>query len=123
VGQRRAEIGIRMALGATPGLVVRQVLTYVLMAVGIGVALGFGACVWLSQFVASLLYGLRPRDPATLIGAAVVLAGASALAGRPTAPPPSRAARPSRITSRMRRAVSAPSATRMAISRCRCATA
>ena len=81
VTQRRAEIGIRMALGATPGLVVRQVLTRVLTLVGIGVALGSGACLWLSQFVAALLYGLRPHDPATLIGAAVVLTSVGALAG------------------------------------------
>jgi putative ABC transport system permease protein len=81
VTQRRTEIGIRMALGATPGLVVRQVLTRVLTLVAVGVALGSGACLWLSQFVATLLYGLRPRDPATLISAAVVLTCAGVLAG------------------------------------------
>jgi putative ABC transport system permease protein len=81
VTQRRTEIGIRMALGASPGLVVRQVLTRVLTVVGIGVALGSGASLWLSQFVATLLFGLRPRDPATLITAAVVLTSVGALAG------------------------------------------
>jgi putative ABC transport system permease protein len=81
VSRRRTEIGIRMALGATPGLVMRQVLSRVLILVGIGVAVGTTASLWVSQFVATLLYGLRPRDPATLIGAAVVLAAVGALAG------------------------------------------
>jgi predicted permease len=81
VSRRRMEIGIRMALGAAPGRVVRLVLSRVSMLVGIGVLAGAGASLWASTFVATLLYGLEPRDPATLAGAAAVLAGVGAAAG------------------------------------------
>jgi ABC-type antimicrobial peptide transport system permease subunit len=42
--------------------------------------LGVGASLWASRFVASLLYGVAPRDPATLTGAATTLAAVAALA-------------------------------------------
>ena len=70
-----------MALGAAPGGVVRLVLSRVALLVGVGVMVGAGVSVWASQFVATLLYGLEPRDPVTLVGAAVVLAAVGAVAG------------------------------------------
>ena len=81
VSRRRTEIGIRMALGAAPGGVVRMVLRRVAMLVGVGVLVGAGVSVWASRFVATLLYGLEPRDPLTLVGAALVLSLIGALAG------------------------------------------
>ena len=81
VSRRRREIGIRMALGATPTGVVRLVLARVALLVGIGVAIGSIVSAWTSTFVASLLYGLEPRDPATFVAAALVLGVVAAAAG------------------------------------------
>ena len=81
VGRRRTEIGIRMALGAAPGGVVRMVLGRVALLVAIGVIVGAGVSVWASRFVTTLLFGLQPRDPATLALAALVLSIIGALAG------------------------------------------
>jgi ABC-type antimicrobial peptide transport system permease subunit len=70
-----------MALGAAPAGIVRLVLLRVSSLVGLGVLVGAGVSVWASQFVATLLYGLEPRDPATLADASLVLAAVAALAG------------------------------------------
>jgi ABC-type antimicrobial peptide transport system permease subunit len=47
----------------------------------LGVFAGVGLSLWASTFVASLLYGLEPRDPATLVAAAIALAAVGILAG------------------------------------------
>jgi putative ABC transport system permease protein len=81
VAGRRTEIGIRMALGASSSGVVRLALSQVMLLVGIGVLVGSGVSIWMSKFVATLLYGLEPRDPITLVGAAVVMGSVGAVAG------------------------------------------
>ena len=81
VARRRTEIGIRMALGAAPRGIVRLVLTRVSLLVGVGILAGASASLWASRFVASLLYGLEPRDPAMLVGAAVTLAAVGTVSG------------------------------------------
>jgi ABC-type antimicrobial peptide transport system permease subunit len=80
VSRRRMELGIRLALGAAPRAVVRLVLTRVGLLVGAGVVAGAAASLWLARFVAPLLYGLQPRDPVTLLAAALTLAAVGALA-------------------------------------------
>jgi ABC-type antimicrobial peptide transport system permease subunit len=80
VARRRAEIGVRMALGAAPASVVRLVLARVSMLIGAGLIVGGVANVWASTVIASLLYGLEPRDPQTLVGAATTLVAVGGLA-------------------------------------------
>jgi putative ABC transport system permease protein len=81
VNRRRAEIGIRMALGASAADVVRIVLARVATLVAIGTAIGIAASLWASRFVVSFIYGFEPSDPATFIVAALVLTLVAAAAG------------------------------------------
>ena len=74
VSQRTNEIGIRMALGAERGRVVRMVLGEATWMVAIGMTAGVGGALALGRLIASMLYGLKAWDPATLAGAAVLLA-------------------------------------------------
>jgi predicted permease len=73
ISRRRTEIGIRVALGARPADVVVLVLARVSLLLGAGVVAGAALTLWASKFVAGLLYGLVPTDPAMLTGAALVL--------------------------------------------------
>ncbi len=81
VSRRRTEIGIRMALGADANGVIRLVLRRVTLLVLAGIAIGCAISLWAAKFAGTLLYGLEPRDPATFIVAATVLALIGALAG------------------------------------------
>src|SRR6185437_3195287 len=73
VSRKTNEIGIRMALGARSGQVMRIVLGEAAWMTGIGIAAGLGGALALGRVVASLLYGLKPWDPLTLTSAAAVL--------------------------------------------------
>jgi ABC-type antimicrobial peptide transport system permease subunit len=57
------------------------IMTVVALVLGFGVLIGTAASIWASKFIVTLLYGLVPRDPATLIASAAVLATVGALAG------------------------------------------
>jgi predicted permease len=81
VAQRRAEIGIRMALGADPERVVRLVLGRLLVLLTIGMALGVVLSWWTVALFEQLLFGLRPRDPLTFSVACGVLVLAGLMAG------------------------------------------
>ncbi len=80
VGARTKAIGIRMALGSEQRGVARLVVGQGLRLTAIGVGVGMVASLWLSRFVASLLYGVTPTDPATfaVIAASVVFVGVAA---------------------------------------------
>lgn len=80
VVRRRAEIGIRLALGANPARLVRQLLSRTGALVVSGMIIGGAASWWLSRFVSTLLFGLEPNDPTTLAGALMILATVSAVA-------------------------------------------
>jgi predicted permease len=71
VSQRTREIGIRMALGAQPGQVLRQVLGSGMVLVSIGLAISLAGAFWAVRLLQSLLFGVSPRDP--MIYAAMAL--------------------------------------------------
>jgi predicted permease len=81
VGQRTQEIGIRLALGATPGEVRRMVMTQTASLAAIGIAGGVVLAVMLSQVIASLLFGMERGDVTTFAIAVGVLALVSLGAG------------------------------------------
>jgi putative ABC transport system permease protein len=74
VQQRTREIGIRMALGAQPGDVLKLVMGQGIGAVLAGVAVGVVAALALTRLMASLLFGVRPTDAVTFASVAVLLA-------------------------------------------------
>jgi predicted permease len=80
VSGRRREIGIRMALGADGRAVRNLVLREGLVWTAIGTAIGLTASVALAGVISSLLYGVTPRDPATLAGATLLLVMVALLA-------------------------------------------
>ncbi|MGC9994578.1 MAG: ABC transporter permease [Terriglobia bacterium] len=74
VAQRTRQIGIRMALGATPALVMRDVLWYGVRLTVVGLAVGLAGAVAGTRVLSSLLYGIKPLDPLTFIAVPLLLA-------------------------------------------------
>jgi predicted permease len=73
VARRTAELGTRIALGATPGNVLRLVLRQGLVTTLIGVAIGVAGAIVLTRTLRSFLFGLSPTDPVTFAGVALLL--------------------------------------------------
>ena len=77
VSQSGRELGLRMALGARPGDVLRLVLTRSVALTAAGLALGAGGAFGLTRLIADLLYKVSPRDPVAFAAAFVVMAVAA----------------------------------------------
>ncbi len=80
VALRTREIGIRMALGAEPQDVLARVLGQGMLLVVGGLCIGLAAAFALTHFMASMLFGVTPTDPATFAGVAILLALVALLA-------------------------------------------
>ena len=81
VARRKKELGIRLALGAQPGLVIWMVMREVILLLSIGLAVGIPAAMVLGRFVASQLYDIKPRDPWMAGWTMVLLIVVSTIAG------------------------------------------
>jgi len=80
VAQRTHEIGVRAALGASQGSLMRLVLGRGLLLTVIGLGIGLGGALGLTRLMATILYGIGARDPATMIAVAAILATVAATA-------------------------------------------
>lgn len=95
VAQRRGELGVRLAMGAQREDILRQVVIGEVPRTVAGLALGLLASILLGGFAASLLYGVGPADPISLLGSGALLL---AVVGLATLPPARRAARSDPLT-------------------------
>ena len=80
VQQRTQEIGVRMALGASPQQVRRMVVIQGMQLALVGVVIGVASALGLTRLMSSLLYGVKPWDPITIALVAVLLSGVTLLA-------------------------------------------
>jgi predicted permease len=80
VNRRTAEIGVRMALGATPGAVMRLILREQMILVCAGLCAGVAGALILTRFLRTWLFGVSPTDVPTLVASALCLASITALA-------------------------------------------
>jgi predicted permease len=80
VQQRTQEIGVRMALGASPQQVRRMVVIQGMQLALVGVVIGVASALGLTRLMSSLLYGVKPWDPVTIVLVAVLLSGVTLLA-------------------------------------------
>jgi len=73
VGQRSNEIGLRMALGASPGDALRLVLGQALTLAGTGIVIGLVGAFVFTRLLGSMLFGVKATDPATYAGVVALL--------------------------------------------------
>jgi ABC-type antimicrobial peptide transport system permease subunit len=81
VSSRRGEIGIRMALGARRGNVVRMIVRESLLLGAIGAAIGVPAALLATRFIAGYLFGVTPSDPMALLLATLIMVSVATVAG------------------------------------------
>ena len=77
VGRRQSEIGVRMALGADRASVIRLILREAMLLLAVGLVVGTAIVLWAGRAAASMLFGLKPYDPVSLLTAAALLAAIS----------------------------------------------
>ena len=80
VAQRRAEIGVRLALGAAPGTIVRFVTAAALRSVALGIAIGLAGAWAAAGVLRRVVFGVSPTDPVIYAGAALLLTAIAAVA-------------------------------------------
>jgi putative ABC transport system permease protein len=80
VSQRTQEIGVRIALGARPSSVVALIVRQGIRPAIVGLGIGLVFATWASKAIASMLFGIGPRDPASLAIVALLLAGVALIA-------------------------------------------
>jgi putative ABC transport system permease protein len=80
VSQRTQEIGVRVALGAQRGDVLRLIVGHGLLLGGVGIGIGLGAALGVTRFLRTMLFGVSPFDPVSFVGVSVMLAGIAVLA-------------------------------------------
>jgi predicted permease len=81
VARRGREIGVRMALGATRGLVLRQVVRETMTLASVGVVMGLAASLAVTSVVSSFLFGLSPHDPVMFAAVVAMLMTTALVAG------------------------------------------
>jgi ABC-type antimicrobial peptide transport system permease subunit len=81
VARRRKELGVRLALGASPSAIVWMVMREVLMLLAIGLAVGIPAALGAARYVSSQLYGVEPWDLSIALATVAILSVVSAVAG------------------------------------------
>jgi len=80
VQQRTQELGVRMALGAQASSLRNMVIGQGMILAGFGVVLGIGAAFWLTRFLASFLFGVKPWDPIAFIVTPLLLSAVALFA-------------------------------------------